>query len=122
MSKKLLSISADIVLLLNRNHALATAGFKVSSPRAVEDAPRLFASDDFAAVLVGNSIPGPVRRSVIAAMREKDPNVPILFVTVIPGEHEPAADRSVDVSRDFGALLRAILECTGDGTDGHSSP
>jgi hypothetical protein len=96
---------------MNRNQALSTAGFAVASPRSVSDGPKLLDSDHFGAVLVGNSIPPEVRKSLIRQMRESKPLVPIVFVTVVPGEDEPAADICVDVSKDIGKLIRVLNEC-----------
>jgi len=117
MSSKLLSLSADLVLLINRNQALATAGFRVASPRSISDAPRLLESQPFAAVLIGNSIPPAQRQLLIREMRDIKPAVPIIFVTVVSGEHEPAADLNFDVSQDIAPLIRALQDLSSRVTD-----
>jgi hypothetical protein len=118
MPPQLLSLSNDVALLLPRNKALSTAGFVVKSPRDVTQAPALLASETFFAVLIGNSIPPPVRQFVIHAMNKIDPTVPVLFITVVHGEKEPSANQSIDISEDFGPLIRALeaLRSQRDGT------
>jgi hypothetical protein len=118
MPQQLLSLSNDIPLLINHNNALVTAGFIVKSPRDITQAPTLLAREKFFAVIVGNSVPPPVRQFIIHALKQRAPEVPVLFATVVRGEHEPAADQSVDISEDFGPLISALeaLRSKRDGT------
>ncbi len=118
MPKKVLSVSSETRLLITRNNALAVAGYSVSSPRTIADSVPLLASEDFRAVVIGDSVPDAERAELIARLRETKPGIPILFVTVIPGRTEPHADQNLDVSSDIAPLfeaLGAIVPPDGDG-------
>lgn len=108
MRKKVLSVSADLRRMVTRNNALAIAGYSVSSPRTTSDSVQLLGSEQFSAVIIGNSIPPQERRALIQAMRSSKPEVAILFVTVVPGLTEPDADESIDVSVDIAPLFEAL--------------
>lgn len=114
MALKLLSLSADIGTLIARNDALASAGFIVSSPNDVTRAPLMVASDHFSAVVIGNSVRPALRQFVIQAIRRADPEVPVIFVTIVSGEDEPSADHRIDIAEDFGPLVRLLKRLTGD--------
>ncbi len=108
MRKKVLSVSSEIRLLITRNNALAVAGYSVSSPRTAADSVPLLASEEFGAVIIGNSVPQAERAELIQQLRGTRPGIPILFVTVIPELTEPLADYSIDVSRDIGPLFEVL--------------
>lgn len=108
MPRRILSVSSNIGLLLTRNDLLAVAGYSVASPRRPEDAPTLFATDNFDVVLLGDSVPKRVRERLIEHFRRLG-DVPILYVYADPAApDEPLADEAVDVSGDPEPLLRAI--------------
>ncbi len=107
--RRILSISNNVALLITRNDALAVAGYSVSSPRHPEDAPLLFRQEHFDAVLIGDSVPPPVRKHIIDALHQQNPNVPIIYVYADPRrDKEPHADMCVDVTRDPEGLLKAL--------------
>ncbi len=109
--RRILSISNNVALLITRNDALAVAGYSVSSPRHPEDAPLLFRQEHFDAVLIGDSVPPPVRKQVIQELHERDASVPIIYVYADPRRNsEPHADTCVDVSRDPEELLKALYK------------
>jgi DNA-binding response OmpR family regulator len=107
--RRILSISNNVALLITRNDSLAVAGYSVSSPRQPEDAPLLFRKEHFDAVLIGDSVPPPVRKQVIEELHEHDDSVPIIYVYADPQRNvEPHADLCVDVTRDPEELLKAL--------------
>ena len=109
MPRRILSISTNYGLLITRNDLLAVAGYSAASPRLPENAGLLFSKDKFDAVLIGDSIPPPQRRRIIAELRDQDENVPILYVYAdVANASEPLADQCVDVSGDPEPLLNAI--------------
>ncbi len=109
--RRILSISNNVALLITRNDALAVAGYSVASPRHPEDAPLLFRQEPFDAVLIGDSVPPPVRRQIIKELHEHDESVPIIYVFADPRrDKEPHADMCVDVTRDPEELLKALYK------------
>ncbi len=112
MSHRILSISNSMTLLSGRNEVLAMAGYIVSSPRLPEEAPALLATGDFDAVVIGHSVAGEERKSVIAAMRAISP-VPIVFIRPRAAEPEPAADYNVAIEENPASLLRVLDQCLG---------
>lgn len=110
--KRILSLGNDMSRLLMRNDALSIAGYFVSSPRKAEEGPLMLAAEDFAAVVIGESVPVEVRARVIPALRATK-NVPIVFASATDLEIEPLADVSVHIHHDIGELIQAVDKATG---------
>ena len=92
-----LSVSRDEHLLLQRNDALAMCGYRVVSPRLVEDAPLLASEKHVDALVVGESVEAQNRTSLISAIRRLRPSCVVLFVYTGSSEkREPLADVSVN--------------------------
>ena len=109
--RRILSISNNVALLITRNDSLAVAGYSVASPRRPEDAPLLFRQEHFDAVLIGDSVPPPVRKQIVKELHEHDASVPIIYVYADPRRNvEPHADMCVDVTRDPEELLKALYK------------
>lgn len=106
--EKILYVTYDKQSFITRSGALLRSGFRVSSPRVAEDAIPLAASNEFFAVVIGNSVLSQDRTHVIQNIRKLKPSQIILYVTNIPGDEEPAADASLDVSHDFAPLLNHL--------------
>ena len=108
---RILSVSRNVSLLLQRNDALAIAGFRVFSPKRPEDAPLLLEQQSADAVVIGHSVLATQRRALIRAIRKRRPNVPIFFVYAAPEKMgEPLADLSLDVTSGPQTLVQAIQQ------------
>jgi DNA-binding NarL/FixJ family response regulator len=106
---KILSISRNIRLMLERNDTLALCGFRVVSPRTPEEAPLLARQQKVDAVIIGHSVEPESRAELIGAIRRLCPKCLIFFVFVAPDHgEEPLADVSLDVTRGTEPLIRAI--------------
>ncbi len=108
--QKTLYVTYDKHSFITRSGAMLRSGYRVSSPRVAEDAIPLVASNEFFAVVIGNSVLKKDRLHVISNIRKLKPKQMILYVTNIPGDEENAADASIDVSQDFGKLLHHLHE------------
>lgn len=103
---RIVSVSNNLRLLINRNDALAIAGYSVISPRAPEEAPLLVGREKADAVVIGHSIPPEDRIRLIGGIRAMRPDIPIVFVYQKPeGAPEPLADVSLDVSESPAPLI-----------------
>jgi DNA-binding NtrC family response regulator len=106
---RILSVSRNIHLLHKRNHALAMAGYSVRSPKTPADAASLLTESDFQAVIIGHSVAPEQRKQTIPALRNVNPNIPIIFVYATPELGvEPLADICVDVSHDPDKLVKVL--------------
>jgi hypothetical protein len=106
--EKILYVTYDKHSFITRSGALLRSGYRVSSPRLAEDAIPLAASNDFFAVVIGNSVLRQDRLHVIQNIRKIKPGQIIVFVTNIDNDEEPAADASINVGQDFGKLLQHL--------------
>jgi hypothetical protein len=110
----ILSVSRNTGLLLQRNDALAIAGFRVISPREPEEAPYLATQQRVHAVVIGHSVEAPSRAVLIEALRRVCPVCPLIFVYTYPQtEGEPLADASLDVTRGTGPLIEILIDRLG---------
>ena len=106
---RIVSVSNNVRLLINRNDALAIAGYSVISPRVPEETPLLLHRERADAVVIGHSIPAEERETLIAAIRTAKPEIPIIFVYQHPeGAPEPRADASLDVTDSPGPLIQYL--------------
>jgi hypothetical protein len=78
---RILSVSRNPRFFVNRNDALALAGYGVASPKEPEDALVLFAQESFDAVMIGDSVERETRESLIAVMRDKRRICPLCLLT-----------------------------------------
>jgi hypothetical protein len=106
--QKILYVTYDKQSFITRSGALLRSGYSVSSPRVAEDAIPLVATNEFFAVVIGNSVLRQDRVRVIHNIRKIKPNQIILYVSNIVGDEEPEADTSIEVSQDFGKLLNHL--------------
>jgi DNA-binding NtrC family response regulator len=107
---RIVSVSNNLRLLINRNDALAIAGYSVVSPRVPEETPLLLHRERADAVVIGHSIPAEERETLIAAIRAVTPALPIIFVYQKPaGAPEPRADVSLDVTDSPGPLIEYLV-------------
>ena len=108
---RILSVSRNVSLLLERNDVLAMAGFSVISPRYPEQTPALAMSEKVDAVVIGHSVDANLRRTVIAELRCECPDCIICFVYVAPHKDgEPLADVSLDVTHGPEPLILTLQE------------
>ncbi len=108
---RILSVSRNVSLLLNRNDALAIAGFRVVSPRRPEDALIMLEQQKVDAVVIGHSVVAPQRQELIREIRALRPEIPIFFVYAAPDkEGEPLADESLDVTSGPQHLVSALQQ------------
>ena len=106
--EKILYVTYDKQSFITRSGALLRSGYSVSSPRVAEDAIPLVATNEFFAVVIGNSVLRQDRVRVIQDIRKLKPAQIILYVSNIVGDEEPEADTSIEVSQDFGRLLNHL--------------
>ena len=106
--EKILYVTYDKQSFITRSGALLRSGYSVSSPRVAEDAIPLVATNEFFAVVIGNSVLRQDRGRVIQNIRKLKPSQNILYVSNIDGDEEPEADTSIGVSQDFGKLLNHL--------------
>jgi len=106
--EKILYVTYDKQSFITRSGALLRSGFSVSSPRVAEDAVPLVATNEFFAVVIGNSVLRQDRVRVIQNIRKVKPNQIVLYVSNVEGDEEPEADTSIEVSQDFGKLLNHL--------------
>ncbi len=106
--QKILYVTYDKQSFITRSGALLRSGYSVSSPRVAEDAVPLVATNEFFAVVIGNSVLRQDRVRVIQNIRKIKPTQIILYVSNIEGDEEPEADTSIEVSQDFGRLLNHL--------------
>ena len=66
---RIITVSRNVALLLERNDVLAMAGFNVISPRYPEQAPTLAEQEQPDAVVIGHSVEPMVRRWLIRELR-----------------------------------------------------
>ena|ERR1700751_2665144 len=103
---RVLSISRNVRLLLERNSILALAGFSVVSPKQPEDAPLLASQEAVDAVVIGHSVDSATRKNIIADLRRLCPGCLVCFVYATPEtEGEPLADVSLDVTKGPEPLI-----------------
>jgi DNA-binding NtrC family response regulator len=108
---RILSVSRNVALLMNRNDALAIAGFRVVSPRQPEDSVMMLEQQKVDAVVIGHSVKAPQRQKLIQGIRARWPNIPVFFVYAMPDrEGEPLADESIDVTAGAEKLIAAIQQ------------
>ena len=106
--RKILSVSLNTRLLVTRNDVLAVAGYSVASPKAPEEAPLLLMQGEYAAVVIGHSVPPDVLRELIPRLRQANGEIPIVFVYQADESlDEPLADVSIDVT-DPLALVKKL--------------
>jgi len=103
---RVLSISRNVRLLLDRNSILALAGFSVISPKRPEEAPLLASQETVDAVVIGHSVDSATRKMLIKELRRLCPGCLICFVYAAPeSEGEPLADVSLDVTKGPEPLI-----------------
>lgn len=108
---RILSVSRNVSLLLERNSVLAMAGFSVISPRYPEQTPLLATREQVDAVVIGHSVDPKVRRAIIAEVRRNRPDCIICFVYIAPHkEGESLADVSLDLTRGPEPLVFALQD------------
>ena len=107
---RILSVSRNPRLLVTRNDALALAGYGVTSPKEPDDALILFSQETFDAVIIGDSVEHETRQSLITAIRDRRPDMPIVFAHAgdTDTREEPLADVSIDVTADAMQLVVAL--------------
>ena len=108
MTNRVLYVTYDKARFVMRSGALLRSGFTVSSPRMAEDAVAMVSTQDFLAVVIGNSVLRVDRERVMRGIRKIKPGQPIIYFSDIPGDHDSEADQSIDTSADFGKLLVAL--------------
>jgi hypothetical protein len=108
---RILSISRNVRLLLDRNDILAVAGFSVISPRHLEQAAVLAAQEKVDAFVVGHSVEPQMRQWLIAEGRRLCPKCLVCFVYAAPDKSgEPLADVSLDITKGPEPLILALQE------------
>ncbi len=77
---RILSISGDISVFASRNRVLEFAGFDVVGCFRGSGALERFRSETFEAVVVGHSLPQPVRLQLIHDMKRSKPQIPVVLI------------------------------------------
>ncbi len=95
---KVVSVSRNTRLLMQRNDTLALAGFRVISPRVPEQAPFLAYEQQVDAVIIGHSVEPDMRKTIVEMLKRLRPHCIIVFVYVGEQQSEPLADVSLDVT------------------------
>ena len=108
---RVLSVSRNIHLSLERNNVLTMAGFSVMSPLYPEQASTLAMQERADAVVIGHSVEPSVRESIIQEVRQLCPKCVICFVYAAPDTAgEPLADISLDVTKGPEPLVVVLQE------------
>lgn len=105
---KILSVSNDAILATTREMLLSTAGFQVSSALTVGQAIQLCATEEFALVVIGHSIPREQRLWLLKELRSRC-TTPILAMRR-PGEWPLIeADYTFDSLQSPALLLETVV-------------
>ena len=108
---RILSISRNVRLLLERNDTLAAAGFSVISPRHPEQAAVLAAQEQVDAFVIGHSVEPQLRHRLIEEVRRSCRRCVICFVYAAPDTSgEPLADVSLDITKGPEPLILTLEE------------
>lgn len=105
---KILSISYDMSLATTRQMLLSSAGFQVSSAFTVSQAIDLCATEEFALVVIGHSIPRDQRQWLLRELRSRCATPVLAFRR--PGEAPLIeADYIFDSSESPAVLLEMVI-------------
>ena len=106
---KILSVSYDISLATTREMLLSAAGFQVSSALTVGRAIDLCATEEFALVIIGHSIPRDQRQWLLKELRSRCATPILAFRR--PGEAPLIeADYTFDSSEGPALLLEMVID------------
>jgi DNA-binding NarL/FixJ family response regulator len=103
----ILNVSYNQSLLDSRELILRSVGYTVESSSSIGDALLRFRARDFHCVLIGHSVSEQDRRHFISQIRQHNPSVPVVFVSI---ECEPNDDPSADITtvNDPERLLQSV--------------
>jgi hypothetical protein len=123
-SAKILSVTYDMSLATTREMLLSSVGFQVSSALTVGHAIELCATEEFALVVIGHSIPRDHRQSLLKELRSRC-TTPILAFRR-PGEAPLIeADYTFDSSESPALLVEMVIDIlklkTSPGRNGQPS-
>jgi hypothetical protein len=106
---KILSVSYDMSLATTREMLLSAAGFQVSSAFTVGQAIDLCATEEFALVIIGHSIPRDQRQWLLKELRSRCATPVLAFRR--PGEAPLIeADYTFDSSEGPAQLLEMVID------------
>lgn len=112
---RILSISYDASLLATRELMLQRAGHKVTSVTRLKDLPG--APLQFDLIVMGHSIPQPEKRAMIADLRQRGCDAPVL--AVLRANEHPLPEAADSAEADPDAMLEAVFRIL--GPDDHDS-
>ena len=105
---KILSVADDISLATTREMLLSSAGFQVSSVLAVDQAIELSATEEFALVVIGHSIPLEQRKWLLKQLRTRC-TTPVLAFRRPAEAPLTEADYTFDSSESPALLLEMVI-------------
>ena len=110
---RIFSISYDRSLLATRELMLRQTGCEVVGALGYDDAIDKAAADHFDLIIMGHSIPQKDKRAIVAAIRQRGCQAPVISLLRY-GEHSiPEAARAIDP--DPKHLLATVKEMLGSG-------
>lgn len=109
MSKRILSISYDLSLLLTRQLILQQAGYQVASALGFVDAMRISRNGKFDLAIIGHSIPVHDQEALLQAIK-KCCRAPVLSLHRSNEEPLPGADFGLDAAQGPNELLSVVGE------------
>ena len=107
MHQRILSISFDTELLLTRQLLLEHSGYDVISAADYQEAVEC-GKGNFDLVVLGHSIPQPVKRNLIAELRKGGCDAPVLGL--LRPDDFPIAEVTRSIQADPALLLAAVSE------------
>jgi hypothetical protein len=107
---KIVSVSRNTRLLMQRNDTLALAGFRVISPRVPEQAPYLAFEQRVDALIIGHSVEPHMRETIVEMLRRLCPHCLIVFAYVGERQSEPLADVSLDVTNGNEPVINFLQD------------
>jgi DNA-binding NtrC family response regulator len=106
---KILSVADDISLATTRAMLLSSVGFQVSSVLAVDRAIELCATEEFALVVIGHSIPLERRKWLLTQLRTRC-TTPVLAFRRPAEAPLTEADYTFDSAESPGRLIEIVVD------------
>jgi DNA-binding response OmpR family regulator len=110
---RILSISYDRTLLETRELVLQRAGYDVLSLSRLKELTDA-ACNDIGLIIMGHSIPQPEKRAMVADLRRRGCNAPVL--ALLRGDESSFREAADSVKADPEPMLEAVRRILG-GTD-----
>jgi DNA-binding response OmpR family regulator len=105
---KILSVSHDKSLAATREMLFSSAGFHVSSALTAGQAIQLCATEEFALVVIGHSMPPEERKWLLKELRDRC-TAPVLALRRLGEQPLTGADYILDSTENPALLLEAVV-------------